>query len=433
MPANARILPTIIAVLALVAALSPMPTFSQETDLPVVSLDVLEGYVWSSTDLSVAPGQIITITNRDISRHTFTIDAWEVDISLASLQPVDFTVPEDAVVGEIVEFYSSIPGDREGGLVGRITVVDPEDVLAGLLLGTTLQTAKPQARIRIEARDDFTFQPAIVSVVPGTLVEIANTGLISHHFVVDAWDLNQTIAPNDMVLVRVPGTAEPGTTIEFYCSVPGHHEQGMVGVLRIIAGGAEITNLVQTRDGRTEVQIDMRLFVPEAAALGAGWTRLRGGSSDSILDASDLNAEVFPYAGLGAVYLGPNGARVTLVVLPLHTEAIPNNQVMTAVQMVQSSMSESWAVDRVASAAYRSIAPPSGCTVAERVSGIVPTVTLAGGVTSCQLSGVGVVIVAAVEGEYDGEAGVEASDHLVENIVTGEFTTEEANEADSDF
>ncbi|MCA9832713.1 MAG: hypothetical protein KC435_02090 [Thermomicrobiales bacterium] len=399
----------------------PLNASTQETTLPPITLDVLEGYVWSSTDLSAAPGQTITITNRDVSRHTFTIDAWSVDISLASLQPVDYTIPSDVAVGSTVEFYSSIPGDREGGLVGTLTVVSPEDILAGLLLNTTLQPTQPQARVRIEALDDFTFQPAIVSVAPGTLIEIVNTGVISHHFVVDDWKINQTIAPGDMVLVRVPSETQPGTTINFYCSVPGHEQQGMVGVLRISQGSGEIANVVQTGDGLTQVRIDMRPFLPDESALGTGWTRLRSGSSDSVLGSADLNAQVFPYSGLGAIYVGPNGARMTVVVLPLYTDAVPNNQVTAAVQIVQGTLSADWSVDRIASAAYKSIAAPDGCTVSERVSGIVPTVTLPGGVTSCQLSGVGVIIVASVEGEYDGESGVDASDHLIEDIVTGKL------------
>lgn len=400
---------------------------SQEYELPSITLDVLEDFVYSSTELSVAPNQIITITNRDVARHTFTVDAWNVDISLASLMPVDFTVPSDAAVGSTFEYYSSIPGDREGGLVGMLTIVSPEDVLAGLLISTDLQPAQPEERVRIDARDDFTFQPAIVSVSQGTLIEIVNTGVISHHFVVDAWKINQTIAPGEMVLVRVPASAEVGSVIDFYCSVPGHEQQGMVGVLRIAAGNGTITNVVQTRDGRTETRMDMRPFLPSAAGIGEGWTRLRSGSSESVLGNVDYNPQVFPYSGVGAVYVGPGGARITLVVMPLQSGNVPNNQISESVQAVQTDMAGGWTVDRIASAAWRSIAPPGGCTVADRVSGIVPTVTLPGGVTSCQLSGVGVVIVVSVEGEFHGKSGVSASDLFVAEIVSGKLDDDDSD------
>lgn len=416
----------VVVVIAMAVMAAPLGAMQEmpQSDLPMVELDVLEGFVWSSTDLAVAPGQIILITNRDVARHTFTIDSWNVDLSLSTLTPVAFIVPESVEIGTTVDFYSSVPGDREGGLVGKITVVSPEVVLTGVLISTGLRAPEPAPRVRIEAHDDFTFQPAIVSVAPGTLIEIVNMGVISHHFVVDSWNMNQTIAPGDMVLVRVPAEAEPGTVIDFYCSVPGHEQQGMVGVLRIAASSGVIADVVQTRDGRVEPRIDMRSFLPSENALGVGWTRLRSGSSESVLGNGEYSAEIFPYSGIGAVYVGPDGARVSLVVLPIRTDSVPNNQVSSAVQTIQGRLASGWSVDRIASAAWRSVSPPEGCTVAQRLSGVVPTVTLPGGVTSCQLSGVGVVIVVSVEGEYDGLSGVSASDQLVERIVTGQFDDE---------
>ena len=394
---------------------------SQVASLPAYTLDVLEGYVWSSTDLFLAPGQMVVITNRDVARHTFTVDAWDIDTSLPSLVPVEVMVPVTAKPGDQVEFYSTIPGDREGGLEGTITVVTAEEIVAGQLLSPNLGQSAPEPRVRIEARDDFTFQPAIASVGAGTIIEVVNTGVISHHFVVDAWGVNQTIAPGNMVLVRVPDSVHVGSTVDIYCSVPGHQDQGMVGVLRIIGTANEISTVVKANDGRTETPIDMRPFIPDAAALGSGWSRVRSGSSESILGNEDVHPEVFPYSGMGAVYIGPDGARMTLVVLPLRTEAIPVNQVSDAVRDVQDSLASTWTVDRIASAAWRSVAPPNGCTVSERVSGIVPMVTLAGGVTSCQLTGVGVALFVAVEGEFDGVTGVHASDIVITRVVNGEF------------
>ena len=410
------------ALLACLLCPASVVASSQVASLPTYTLDVLEGYVWSSTELFLAPGQLVVITNRDVARHTFTVDEWAMDASLPSLIPVEVIVPATAVPGDEVEFYSSIPGDREGGLVGRITVVTPEEIVAGQLLSTNLGQVDPEPRVRIEARDDFTFQPAIASVGAGTIIEVVNTGVITHHFVVDEWGVNQTISPGRMVLVRVPDSVHVGSTVDFYCSVPGHQQQGMVGVLRITGNPGEISTVVQTNDGRTETPIDMRSFVPEASALGEGWSRVRSGSSESILGNGDVHPEVFPYSGMGAVYVGPDGARMTLVVLPLRTEAIPVNQVSDAVREVQDSLSTAWTVDRIASAAWRSVAPPNGCTVAERVSGIVPIVTIPGGVTSCQLTGVGVALFVAVEGAFSDANGVNASDRVIAQIVSGELT-----------
>lgn len=414
-----------IAMLAMLG--SPPHTAAQDETLavPPYELDVLAGFVWSSSEIYLSPGQTLVITNRDVARHTFTVDDWSVDLNLPTLIPQDVQVPDDIEPGDRFEFYSSVPGDREGGLLGTIVIVTPEDVIAGALLTPNLSQPEPEARVRIETRDDFTFQPAIVSVGPGTILEIVNTGVIAHHFAVDDWDINQTIAPGNLVLVRVPDTVQPGTSVDFYCSVPGHQQQGMVGLMRVTSNKSEITTVIRTDEGRTELPIDMRPFVPEADALGSDWTRVRSGSSESILGNQQFNTEVFPYSGMGAVYVGPDGARVTLLVLPLKTEALPVNQVSDSVRSVQDSMASSWSVDRIASAAWRSVSPPTGCTVSERVSGIVPIVTLPGGVTSCQLSGVGVALFVAVEGEYDGRSGVLASDRVVGMIVSGDIATQD--------
>ncbi len=408
---------TIILCLMMVAMVQPAAAESEPTSLPEITLDVLEGYVWSSRELSAAPGQTIIITNRDVSRHTFTIDTWDVDLSLVSLEPVTFTVPEDAAVGSVVEYYSSIPGDREGGLVGQLTVVTPEAIIAGELFSTDLQPAAPKERVHIEARDNFTFEPALVTVGPGTIIEIENVGVIAHHFVVDEWNVNQTIAPGETALVLVPADVRAGSAIDFYCSVPGHEQQGMVGVMRIVGGAASIANVVQTGDGRTVARIDMRPFVPEAEQLGEGWTKLRSGSSESMLGDTELNSAVFPYSGIGAVYLGPGGARVTLVVLPLQSGSIPSSQISDAIRTVEDTMAATWSVDLIASAGWRSFAPPDGCTATDRLAGIVPTITLPAGVTSCQLTGVGVAIFVSVEGSYNDVTGVRAADDLVQDIV----------------
>lgn len=426
-PTTNLMLSVIVSIAVIGALVSPPASSAQTsaTDLPDYELDVLPAYVWSSSELYLAPGQKIVITNRDVARHTFAVDEWGIDLNLPSLTPQEVHVPTDVEAGETYEFYSSVPGDREGGLVGTINIVTLEDIIAGELLTPNINLAEPEGRVRIETRDDFTFQPAIVSVAPGTIIEVVNTGVISHHFAVDDWDINQTVAPGALVLVRVPDSAEPGVSIDFYCSVPGHAQQGMVGVLRITSNQSELTTVIRTGEGQTETPIDFRQFVPEGNQLGEEWTRVRSGSSESILGNQQINADVFPYSGMGAVYVGPDGARVTLVVLPLRTGSVPLNQLSDSVRTVQDSMASSWSVDRIASAAWRSVSPPNGCTVSERTSGIVPVVTLPGGVTSCQLTGVGVALFVAVEGEYDGRTGVLASDLVVGKIVSGDLAIRE--------
>lgn len=412
----------IASILLVVGIASPVSAAAQSAapQLPPVYLDVLDHYVWSLPELWLAPGQVIHVTNRDVDRHTFTVDEWAIDENLPSLDTVTVIVPLDAEIGTSVDFYSSVPMDRESGLIGVINVVKPDDVFVGIRLDPDLDENQPASRVSIALKDDFSFEPAIVTVGSGTIIEVENTGVIEHHFVVDDWSVNQTIAPGTKVLVRVPESVQVGSSVDFYCSMPGHEQQGMRGVMRITGNSSEISTVIRTGDGTTITPIDMRPFIPEPERLGEGWSRLRSGSSDSILGTTRPNQSVFPYTGMGAVYVGPEGARVTVVVLPLRTTDVPLSQVNDAVQAVQAALSSSWTIDRLQSATWRSISPPNGCTVAQRTSGIVPTVTMPSGVTSCQLTGVGVAIFVAVEGEFDGVEGVQAADRVVARIVAGE-------------
>lgn len=411
----------LVGVMLVVALLAPSPANAQPAVLPPVALDIVDGHVWSISELWMAPGQELVITNRDVDRHTFTVDAWGIDENLPSLTPVTVVIPANAVVGTSVEFYSAVLDDRELGLEGTINIVTPQDVLDGIQLIPNLGQEQTDARVRIHTRDDFSFEPALVTVNPGTIIEVVNVGVIEHHFAVQDWGINQTIPPGKMVLVRVPDDAVLGATVPFNCTMPGHAQQGMEGVMRITGNANEVTTVVRTTAGESVVPIDMRPFIPEASTFGSGWQRLRSGSSESILGSDVVHDTVFPYSGMGAVYVGPNGARVTVVALPLQTVDIPLSQVKNAVGSVQSILSQSWTVDPVAGMAWRSIEPPNGCTVSERVSGIVPTVTIPSGVTSCQLTGVGIALFVAVEGEFDGYQGVYASDRIVSRIVGGDI------------
>jgi hypothetical protein len=131
-----------------------------------------------------------------------------------------------------------------------------------------------------------------------------------------------------------------------------------------------------------------------------------------------LSAEIFPYEGLGAVYVGPQGSRVTLIVLPLTDRALPANQIKDAMSGVQNSMMQAWTRDRITSAGYVDADPPSGCDAAQRASGIVPVLTIPAGATACQLRGAGVAIFVTVEGTVGDLTGVAAADEVISLLLT---------------
>lgn len=85
-----------------------------------IQLEALDPYAWSTEEITVKPGDTIEVVNAGVSQHDFTVDEWGISEVLSS-EPVTITIPDDAAPGEY-EFYCSVPGHREGGMVGTITV-----------------------------------------------------------------------------------------------------------------------------------------------------------------------------------------------------------------------------------------------------------------------------------------------------------------------
>ncbi|NIT03593.1 hypothetical protein GTO10_01495 [Candidatus Saccharibacteria bacterium] len=90
--------------------------------------------------------------------------------------------------------------------------------------------------VTVEA-EEFSFTPSTLTFSKGSRVRLTlkNEGSVSHDFVIDELNVNTTLVspgssltvefdvPRDDLMVLV--------TYEFYCSVPGHREAGMVGTL----------------------------------------------------------------------------------------------------------------------------------------------------------------------------------------------------------
>ena len=424
-----RVLTSLLTVLLVLLPWVPAaPTSAEQRvapneGLPEIVLDALDNDQWSVQSIVAAPGQTIVITNRGVDRHTFTVAEWGVSVELETLEPVTVTVPTNLTPGETFTFYCSIDNHRDGGQEGTITIVSPEQILAGKAAQASVSTTMRE-RIVIEARDDFTFSPAEIEIYPGALIEVRNTGAIEHHFVVDEWALNETISPGEITLVHVPTDVTPGDRITFYCSIPGHRASGMEGTAVIVDSPFDDSG--QDPAGRQDPAraADLGLFLPDSRTFGEGWTQLRTGNANAVIAGrTDFNVKVFPGEGLGAAYVGPYGSRATVLVMPFSTTTVPVNQVQESVLTIQASMTQAWTTDQLSGENLQRIPPPPGCDVANRASGIAPIFTLPAGSTVCQLRNAGVAIFVAVEGEIDGATGVEAADQLLTRLLAGPEAT----------
>lgn len=91
------------------------------------------------------------------------------------------------------------------------------------------------AGIEIEALDSMAFSESELTLAPGDTITMVNTGFLEHDFTVDELGIHEVTASNgDTVTITIPEDAEPGE-YEFYCSVAGHAQAGMVGTLTIQA------------------------------------------------------------------------------------------------------------------------------------------------------------------------------------------------------
>lgn len=382
------------------------------TSLPIVQLDALDPSQWSLTSLRLAPGQVLQITNRGVDPHTFTIAEWGVSIDLPSLETVTVTVPDSVEPGQVFMFYCSVGDHRRQGQQGMITIVSPDEAIAGA------SPAAASGETTLTMGDDFTFTPASLSAKAGSFVRLVNTGVLEHHFVVDEWNMNVTVAPGESTVIRVPGDIGAGTTFTFYCSVPGHRDKGMQGTITVEEGDAGPSGSID----RSQAPVsDSALFalLPAPASLGDGWRELRNGDAHAISpDLNSLDVRIFPGDGRSAVYVGPDGAHVIVVLLPLVVSNVPTNQVESGMFSVQQVFMQNWDSDLKGDSAYSTMPNPPGCDIVSRTSGITNLYTLPAGSTSCQMRGPGIAIFVAVEGMLDGKSGVNASDELVRQIIT---------------
>jgi plastocyanin len=150
----------------------------------------------------------------------------------------------------------------------RLAVVP---LLAALVALSVVGLAHAQTAVTM-SMTEFAFAPDTVNSASGTVTfTLRNDGRFPHNLQFDGQAA--PIIPNNLNTGQ-SGTATvtlaPGT-YTFYCPVPGHREQGMVGTLTV-AGAAQAG-----RAGDFDpVMLTGALAVVGLLLLGGGWLRRRG-------------------------------------------------------------------------------------------------------------------------------------------------------------
>jgi plastocyanin/mono/diheme cytochrome c family protein len=86
----------------------------------------------------------------------------------------------------------------------------------------------------VDASDQNKWSVTEITAKPGDTIQVNNPGVLAHDFTVDEFGINDPLEGGAQTTVTIPADAAPGD-YTFYCSVPGHRQQGMEGTLTIVA------------------------------------------------------------------------------------------------------------------------------------------------------------------------------------------------------
>ncbi len=116
-------------------------------------------------------------------------------------------------------------------------------VLVVLMMGCAPAAVEPdplpepgeetEAVVSVTAGPGSVFNPEVITVDLGQSVQLVveNLNSINHTFTIDELDIDIRIAPGEQQEITFTPT-ETGI-FEFYCTEPGHRDQGMVGLLGV--------------------------------------------------------------------------------------------------------------------------------------------------------------------------------------------------------
>jgi uncharacterized cupredoxin-like copper-binding protein len=186
---------------------------------------------------------VIHIENDGAIMHNFTVEALDISEDLQPGEKKDVTI--NTGPGDL-DYYCDVPGHRQAGMEGTITVAAPGAAPAVGSASPSPGGSPPKpasapaggatapaaaAPIVIELQD-IKFVPNTFSIPANTptRVTLKNTGATLHNFSIDDLHIKQDVQPGQSVDIEINA---PAGEYEFYCDVPGHKAAGMVGTLTV--------------------------------------------------------------------------------------------------------------------------------------------------------------------------------------------------------
>lgn len=228
------------------------PVAATADDIVVDGIDPSEAAVqvvatewrFEPADFEIAPGETIALINRGTVAHGMSAEAF----GGVFIKPVgaghsdSFTIPDDAKVGDTIEYTATNQSAAELGMGGTITIIKGKSAERADATPAASPVASPEAsanvaeggagRTEVEiVGTDIAFDLTEITIPAGTDVTVIlhNEGVLEHDFVIEDTDFATPIVPSGEtsdVVVNLPAGE-----YAFYCSVPGHRQAGMEGTL----------------------------------------------------------------------------------------------------------------------------------------------------------------------------------------------------------
>jgi hypothetical protein len=154
-------------------------------------------------------------------------------------------------------------------------------------------------------------------------------------------------------------------------------------------------------------------LLPDPATFGDGWMVAQS-------SALQLPAETFQ-EGVSAVYAGPAGARVIVLVMRETTERVAVRRSWEEALTLFERASRETARNRNQDEYLATLPPPQGCLEAKRLEGTVKSIGLdtgiPAGITLCA-AGPGLIVLVAASGTVLGATGHAAADAIIEQMLS---------------
>jgi uncharacterized cupredoxin-like copper-binding protein/mono/diheme cytochrome c family protein len=186
----------------------------------------------SSLTIPANQATTIHVVNAGGLLHNFSVPDLNISVDVDAGASADIEIPASAV-GDY-EFYCDVPGHKESGMVGTLTVSEqvatPEPAQPAAQPAEPTEAAGPQP-VTITMGDNF-FDPSTATIPAGTAttITIVNNGGLMHNFSLDDLGISVDIDPGATQTVDINAAAG---TYTFHCNVPGHTESGMTGTLTV--------------------------------------------------------------------------------------------------------------------------------------------------------------------------------------------------------